>query len=65
MEQLRGRQASMTGDQSQVAIHQEWNVESEGLDTAGDLLNLIFRMQTRVLGIRFELSKVAIDDCQR
>jgi hypothetical protein len=52
----------MTGDQSQLAIHQERDVEAEGCNAPGDLLNLLFRMQPRILGITLELFNVAIDN---
>src|ERR1035437_2475819 len=64
-EELQSLGASMTCNQTQVAIDQKGNIETEVLDTTGDLLNLLLGGEARVFGIRFELFKVSINDRER
>src|SRR4029077_4020502 len=64
-EELQSLGASMTCNQTQVAIDQKGNIETEVLDTTGDLLNLLFGVETRVFGICLELVDVSINDRKR
>src|SRR5450759_5251854 len=64
-EELQGLGTSMTCNQTQVAIDQEGNIETEVFDTTGDLLNLLLGVQTRVFGICLEFVDVSINDRKR
>src|ERR1019366_3473743 len=64
-EELQSLGASMTCNQTQVAIDQKGNIETEIMDTTSDLLNLLLGVEARVFGIRFELFKVSINDRER
>jgi hypothetical protein len=59
-----GQQPAVAGDELIVAIDQDWDIEAEGLDAAGDLPDLLLAVQPRVGGVRFELAYQAIDNCQ-
>src|ERR1035437_6991659 len=64
-EKLQSLGAPMTCNQTQVAIDQEGNIETEVFDTTGDLLNLLLGVEARVFGIRLELFNVSINDRER
>ena len=50
-EQATGFEAAVAGDELAVAVDQDRHVEAEGLDAAGDLLNLALGVSTRVARI--------------
>jgi hypothetical protein len=62
-EECAGCETPVSGNQLQFAINQKWNIEAECLNAARDLLNLLFRMDTRILGIRLKFSNVPINNC--
>src|SRR6185295_7182509 len=64
-EELQSLGASMACNQTQVAIDQEGNIETEVFDTTGDLLNLLLGVETRVFGICLKLVDVSINDRKR
>src|SRR6266849_9749803 len=64
-EELQSLGASMACNQTQVAIDQKGNIETEVFDTTGDLLNLLLGVETRVFGICLELVDVSISDRKR
>src|ERR1022692_3069584 len=64
-EELQSLGASMTCNQTQVAIDQKGDIETEVLDTTGDLLNLLLGVEARVFGICLEFVDVSINDRKR
>jgi hypothetical protein len=61
-EYLTSIDAAMTGQHSEVRVHQHRNIEAEGLNATRDLADLSWAVHTRVVGVQLQLEQRTVDD---
>jgi hypothetical protein len=62
---LARQQSTVARDHVEIGVDEDWDVEPEGLDAAGDLTNLLCTVLTRVAGVRLHAIKRNIGDRKR
>jgi hypothetical protein len=61
-ERAAGEQPPVTGDDPAVMIDQDRDVEAERFDTIRDLLDLLFAVDPRVLGVWLKFFDRSVDE---
>jgi hypothetical protein len=62
IEQLRGLDPAVAGDDSVVLVDQNWIVEAEGLNARRDLGDLLWRMRSCVTAVGLEIARRTMFD---
>jgi len=61
-EQLASPDAAVTGQHSEVSVHQHRDIEAESFDTTRDLSDLSWAVNARVIGVQLQLVQRSVDD---